>query len=362
MLPKLTIRGRTLDSPIIQGGMGIGVSLEPLASTVAREGGAGIISSAALNMIFSKKHCEKISSYDAMLEEVINARYNAQNTGAVGVNIMTYIVKDYAQSVRGAVAGGADMIISGAGLPLQLPTLVGNANIALIPIVSSLRALKIIHKRWLKKGRCIDAVVVEGPLAGGHLGFKVEQINDENFSLEKIFDPIKDFAQKNGNFPVIVAGGVYSHSDILYWIDRGANGVQMGTRFLATKESTADDDFKAAVVNCTRDDIIISHPDTNPPGSPSTMPFRLIKQSPMFCSERKSLCNKGAVLQQDKSGKYTKCLAKEEPKKHFCICNGLMSSAGYESREKPLWTVGSNAWRINKLLSVHELMDELKGI
>ncbi|MEA3323027.1 MAG: nitronate monooxygenase family protein [Patescibacteria group bacterium] len=367
MLPTLTIRGHTLSSPIIQGGMGVGISLESLASAVATEEGAGIISSALLHEITTKKHGIKFNAHDAIFEEISEAKFNAKGKGTIGTNIMVYAARDYESSVRGSVNAGANLIISGAGLPIALPKIVGKADIALVPIVSSLRALKIIYKKWMSKPnsyREIDAVILEGRRAGGHLGFKVDEITNESNKLENLFDPIKDFAQTHGDFSVIVAGGIYTHADILYWINRGADGVQMGTRFLATEESTANSAFKNAVIQCTKDDIIISHHKTNPPGSPSGMLFRIIKQSPMFQAgmNRKPLCNKGAVLQKDSDGKYSKCNAKEDSEKYFCICNGLLSAAGHAPKELPLWTVGTNAWRVDKILSVHELMNELKGL
>jgi nitronate monooxygenase len=364
MLPKLTIRGRILESPIIQGGMGVGISLAPLASAVATEGGAGIISSALIDRILSKQYGTTLNAHDAIIEEIHTAQNSTSTTGITGVNIMVYAAKDYADSVQGCVDAGADMIISGAGLPLQLPTIVGKADIAIIPIVSSLRALKIIHKRWLKHKRCIDAVVVEGPLAGGHLGFKSSEINCVSNKLENLFNPIKDFAQKNGDFPVIVAGGIYSNQDILNWISQGADGVQLGTRFLATEESTANIAFKQAVIHCNQEDIVLSSHIDNLPGSPSGMPFRLIKNSPMFqySAYRKPSCTIGGVLQKNTKGQYTKCNAKKDSRQYFCICNGLLASAGYQRKEMPLWTVGSNAWKITEIISVKKLMNELKGI
>jgi len=367
MLPTLTIRGRTLDTPILQGGMGVGISLAPLAHSVARNGGGGIISSAIIHAVTATQYATRLNAHDAIFEEVYTAKYNLTNTGVIGTNIMVYAARDYKDSVRGSINAGADLIISGAGLPIALPKIVGKADIALVPIVSSLRALKIIHKKWMHRSnnyRKIDAVVLEGPLAGGHLGFKINEITNESNKLENLFDPVKDFAQQNGNFPVIVAGGIYTHTDIINWINRGADGVQIGTRFLATHESTASTAFKNAVVQCAKNDITISHNKTSLPGSPSGMPFRIIKQSPMFQygANRKVLCNKGAVLQKDSDGKYTICNTKRNPKENFCICNGLLSAAGYAPKELSLWTVGTNAWRINEIISVHELMNELRGV
>ena len=276
---------------------------------------------------------------------------------------MCALVRDYEDSVRGALDAGADVIISGAGLPLGLPSIQKPKETALIPIVSSARALELICKKWERLGYRPDAVVLEGPLAGGHLGFKMDQIELESNTLENLLPQVKDAAMKYGNFPVIVAGGIYTHEDILRFLKMGADGIQMGTRFLATEESSANEAYKNAVVGCTERDIIVVDPETNPPGSSCRLPFRIIRQSPLYEGSkfRKPLCNKGYVLQKDGEGKFTKCPAKEDCKKYFCICNGLLASAGNEEKEFPLWTVGTNAHRVDKIVSVKTLMDELKG-
>ena len=360
--PFLEIKGKKIKIPLIQGGMGVGVSLYPLANAVAKEGGLGIVSSAALDRIVSKRTGKKYNTYEATYEEISRAK---ENGGFAGINIMVALVRDYNDSVKGALDANADVIISGAGLPLNLPAIQPPKDTALIPIVSSVRALELICKKWERLGYRPDAVVLEGPLAGGHLGFKMNEVFQEEFSLEKLFPPVKDFAQKNGDFPVIVAGGIYSHADILKWIRKGANGIQMGTRFLATHESDASPGYKLAVVECAESDIVVVDPLIKPPGSPCGLPFRIIKQSPMFLrsSLRKPKCNKGYVLRKDNEGHFSVCPAKKEKESCFCICNGLLSSAGCIplENEPPIWTVGSNAGRINKILSVKELMDRLKG-
>jgi nitronate monooxygenase len=205
-------------------------------------------------------------------------------------------------------------------------------------------------------------VVLEGPLAGGHLGFKIEQVDLESNKLENLLPPVLDMAKKYGDFPIIVAGGIYTNADIRRFLDMGAKGVQMGTRFLATDESSASDEYKQAVVRSQDEDIIVA----TDPGSPCGLPFRVIKQSPMYVSAlshlRKPKCDKGYVLLKDAEGKYTKCPAKESNEHHFCICNGLLSSAGYNrDKEEPLFTVGTNASRVNSIVSVKSLMDELAG-
>lgn len=359
ILPQLVIKGKKIRFPIIQGGMGVGVSLSPLASAVAREGGLGIISSACIDRIVSKNTGKKVSTYEAVYREVSDSRACG---GFAGINIMGALVRDFNDSVKGALDAGADAIISGAGLPLTLPAIQPPKDTALIPIVSSTRALEIICKKWEKLGYRPDAIVLEGPLAGGHLGFKMDQIDLESNILENLFPPVKDIAMKYGDFPVIVAGGIYTYEDIKRFIAMGADGVQMGTRFLATEESSASPEYKEAVIKASDDDIVVAHD----PGSPCGLPFRVIKQSPMYVSSLKKVrqpkCDKGYVLLKDKEGKFNICPAKVSNEHHFCICNGLLSSAGYNrDKEEPLYTVGTNASRVNRILPVKTLMSELTG-
>lgn len=340
--------------------MGVGVSLSPLASAVAAEGGVGIISSAGLDRLLSKRYNRKFNAYEAAYAEVSLARNSG---GVVGINIMVALMKDYEASVKGAVDAGAHMIISGAGLPLSLPSIAKPKDTALIPIVSSARALEIICRKWERQGYRPDAAVLEGPLAGGHLGFQMEQIEREEYRIENLLPPVKDVARKYGDFPVIVAGGIYTHEDIKYFLSLGADAVQMGTRFLVTEESSATQAYKEAVIRAKKEDIIV----TGNPGSPCGLPFRVLKYSPMYITAlnrgRPPRCDKGYVLFKDEKGGFTKCLAKESNESCFCICNGLLSSAGYNpDDEEPLYTVGTNAYRVDRIMTVKELMDELKGI
>jgi nitronate monooxygenase len=358
-LSPLIIKAKIVPVPVIQGGMGVGVSLYPLASAVAREGGVGIISSACLDRLVSQRTGKKHNTYDATYEEISLAK---ASHGFVGINIMVALVRDYENSVRASIDAGADFIISGAGLPLNLPAIQPPKDTALIPIVSSARALDLICKKWERLGYRPDAVVLEGPLAGGHLGFKMDQIDLESNKLENLLPPVKDMAKKYGDIPVIVAGGIYTHDDIVRFMKMGANGVQMGTRFLATEESSASPLYKKAVVDAKEEDIIVA----DKPGSPCGLPFRVIKQSPMYQSSLKRLrtpkCDKGYVLLKDAEGKFTRCPAKESNENYFCICSGLLSSADYNSdKEEPLYTVGTNASRVDKIVSVKTIMDELVG-
>ena len=359
VLKPLTIKGKHIKAPIIQGGMGVGVSLYPLAKAVAREGGLGIVSSACMDRLVSKRNNKKVNTYEAVYEEISLSKTPG---GFVGINIMGALARDFNDSVKGALDAGADAIISGAGLPLNLPAIQPPRDTALIPIVSSARALEIICKKWEKLGYRPDAVVLEGPLAGGHLGFRIDQVTLESNKLENLFPPVKDTAMKFGDFPVIVAGGIYTHHDIVQFMSQGADGVQMGTRFLATEESSATAPYKEAVIRAKEEDIVVAHR----PGSPCGLPFRVIKQSPMYVSSlqqlRKPKCDKGYVLMKDAEGKFTVCPAKEDNKDYFCICNGLLSSSGYNpAEEESLYTVGTNASRVDKILSVKTLMHELAG-
>lgn len=359
-LPPLIIKGKKIPVPIIQGGMGVGVSLYPLARAVAEEGGMGIVSSACLDRLLSKRKGKRYSTYDAVYEEISLSK---EGGGFAGINIMVALVKDYERSVRASIDAGADAIISGAGLPMNLPAIQPPKDTALIPIVSSARALDLICKKWEKLGFRPDAVVLEGPLAGGHLGFKIDQIDLESNRLENLFPPVKEMAQKKGNIPVIVAGGIYTHEDIVRFMEMGADGVQMGTRFLATEESSATSLYKQAVIDAQTEDIIVAHR----PGSPCGLPFRIIRHSPMYQSSLKRLrepkCDKGYVLLKDAEGNFTRCPAKLSNEEHFCICNGLLSSAGYNpDKEEPLYTVGTNADRVDRIVTVKTLMNELTGL
>lgn len=359
-LPELKIKGKIIKTPIIQGGMGIGVSMSPLAKAVSKEGGVGVISSAALDRLLSKRTGKKYTIYDAVYEEINLAK---ESDGVIGINIMVALARHYRETVIASVDAGVDIIISGGGLPLELPSICNVKDTALVPIVSSARSLELICKKWERYHYRPDAVIVEGPLAGGHLGFKIEQIDNEEYRLERLFLPIKDVAKKYGDFPIIVAGGIYSHDDIKYFLNLGADGVQLGTRFLASEESSASQEYKEAVVKARKEDIIVAYK----PGSPCGLPFRIIKHSPMYVSTlnkiRSPKCDMGYVLSKDEHGNFTRCNAKSSDYTSFCICNGLLSSGNYNpEREEPLYTVGVNAYKVDSILPVKAIMDELKGI
>ncbi|MDD4973825.1 MAG: nitronate monooxygenase family protein [Bacteriovorax sp.] len=359
-LPELVIRKTRITVPIIQGGMGIGLSSYTLAGAVAAEGGMGVLSSAALDRIVSERHGRKMKHREAAAQDVMDAK-NLSNGGAIGMNIMVAVINTYEDSVLGSMDGGVDAIISGAGLPMALPEIVKlhprADEVALIPIVSSGRAAEIIFKRWSRSGRLPDALVVEGPLAGGHIAWREkEQAADPVNKLENLLKEVIEVCKKwNLNIPVIAAGGVYTHEDILHYIDLGCGGVQMGTRFLATNESGANSEYKQLLVECQETDIELA----DKPGSPCGMLFRVLKQSPFYQDAlnfaRTPKCDKGYLLNKGA------CSAKDENDKAFCICNGLLASIKLAPNEKNLYTVGQTAYRINKILSVKDLMDELRN-
>lgn len=358
VLPPLTIRSIKCEAPIVQGGMGIGVSMAPLARAVSAEGGLGTLSSASIDLLVSRRIGKKVGVREAAALEVQEAKADG---GPIAINVMVALQSSYENSVLGALDGKVDVIVCGAGLPLKLPNLVKSHpradDVALVPIVSSGRALRLICKRWSANGRPPDAAILEGPMAGGHLGWKTsEEVFDPTHRLENLLPEVLEAAREFGNFPIIAAGGIYTHEDIVRTLDAGASGVQLGTRFLATVESGASDEYKTAVVKCGEKDIEVA----TCPGSPCGLPFRLLKTSPMYgdtlAGNRPPKCDKGYILADGK------CAAKTSPKDFFCICNGLLSSAGYNRGvEPPLYTVGSNAYRVDRVLSVKELMDELKG-
>lgn len=361
LLPKVTIRGLDRKVILIQGGMGAGISLARLAGAVAQRGGIGTVSFVFLYKMVERRIGRNVSHREAARLEIEEAIRLSGNNGAIAINCMVLIEKTYIPSIEGAIEGGVNAIIAGAGLPMNLPEIAGKAQVALIPIVSSGRALELICRHWGRYGRMPDAVILEGPLAGGHLGFKAEDISKPEFQLEKIFGPVKKVAQENGDFPVVVAGGIYTHEDIVRWINAGADGIQIGTRFAATHESGASQEFKNAIIAAREEDIEVV---TNP-GSPAGMPFRIIRTSPGYLQalahERPLSCDKQYLLHKSTDGHMT-CLALEGYSA-FCICNGLLSAVDCnDTSDLPIFTVGANASRVDRILSVDELMDELIGV
>ncbi|MBW1718266.1 MAG: nitronate monooxygenase [Deltaproteobacteria bacterium] len=347
--PPLTIGDVTVPIPIIQGGMGVGVSMAGLASAVARAGGIGIIASVLIGMNEKDFHKDpRGATYRALEKQIRLAKKTAPN-GIIGVNIMVAL-NDYEETVRIAAKAGVDLIISGAGLPLRLPEFIPEGcNTKLVPIVSSGRAAKIICRRWdLHFSHLPDAIVVEGPKAGGHLGFKAEDIDSSENYIEnlvpQVIEAVKPFEQKGGRaIPVIAAGGIYTGEDIYKFIQMGAAGVQMGTRFVATHECDASDKFKQAYINAKKKDVTIIK-------SPVGMPGRALKSKFIEKAEAGEKRPLRCVCKCIKTCNY--------PDTPYCIGMALINAQRGNINSGFVFC-GSNVWRVNKIVSVQELMDDL---
>jgi NAD(P)H-dependent flavin oxidoreductase YrpB (nitropropane dioxygenase family) len=335
--------------PIIQGGMGIGVSLSGLASAVANEGGVGVISCAGLGLIYRNTAKEFLdASIEGMKIEIRKAK--AKTNGIIGVNIMMALT-NFGDMVKVCIAEKVDVIFAGAGLPLDLPKYrTSNCTTKMVPIVSSARAAKIICEKWKTLYDYLpDLVVVEGPKAGGHLGFKIDQINNPEFALEKLIpEVVKEVAifeeKYNQEIPVIAAGGIYTGQDIYDFKNLGAKGVQMATRFVTTFECDADDKFKQAYIDAKEEDLEIIQ-------SPVGMPGRALKG--VFLDK----INQG--LAKPKTCPFHCLHTCDYQKVPYCISVSLLNAYnGY--LDKGYAFAGSNAYRTTEIVSVKDLIAELK--
>ena len=347
-MKALKIGDLTAKVPIVQGGMGVGISLSGLASAVANAGGVGVISAAGLGVIYRELASTfNEASIIGLREELRKARQKTK--GIIGVNVMVALT-NFADIVKTAIEEKADIIFSGAGLPLNLPSFLKSDSITkLAPIVSSARALKVICRRWLGEyGYLPDAVVVEGPKAGGHLGYSHEQIDDENFSLEKtvpeVVAAVKELEQQHGKqIPVIAGGGVYTGEDIYNILSLGADAVQMGTRFVTTDECDADEAFKQSYIDAKKEDIEIIQ-------SPVGMPGRAVHNG--FLQKVK------VGLKQPKACPFNCIKTCDINNSPYCIMLALYNA--YRGKmENGYAFCGSNAWRCDKIVSVKELMNTL---
>ena len=348
-MKQLRIGNITVNLPIIQGGMGVGISLSSLASAVANEGGVGVISTAAIGINESDFFTNFLeANIRGLKKEIRKARELTK--GILGVNIMGAL-SNYADMVRTAIEEGIDIIFSGAGLPLNLPHFLdGKGKTKLVPIVSSARAVGIIAKRWFEKYKYLpDAIVVEGPMAGGHLGFKEEQMDDQEFRLEKLVtDVIEEVKLLENRYektiPVIAAGGIYSGGDIRKFLELGAAGVQMATRFVTTHECDASIEFKNKYIECKKEDIVIID-------SPVGMPGRAIGNNFI------DAVNKGGKHPLNCHFHCIKtCNVETSP---YCIALALIN-AQRGNMEHGFAFAGENAYRTSEIISVKELMDVLQ--
>ena len=344
----LKIGELTARIPVIQGGMGVGVSLGGLAGSVAAAGGVGVISTAQIGWReedFKKNPMD--ANFRAVKKEIAKARELAQG-GIIGVNIMV-ATQHYQDYVKTAVSAGIDLIISGAGLPIDLPRMVENTKTQIAPIVSSLKSLHVICKMWDRKyHRAPDLVVIEGPKAGGHLGFTKEELSDmEALDYDSVIRSIirqtKEYEEKFGKeIPVVVAGGIFDREDMDHALSLGADGVQMGTRFVTTYECDASPAYKQAYLEAEKEDICIVQ-------SPVGMPGRAIKNAFMerVQAERQPIPYCYHCI--------TTCKPKEIP---YCITDALVQAVE-GNVDNGLLFCGANAYRCRRLEHVKDIFQEL---
>jgi nitronate monooxygenase len=346
--PELRIGDLVCRKPIIQGGMGVGISMSGLASAVASQGGIGVLSAAMPGFLkLSAAHRMEAANIEVLREEIRNAR--RLSDGVLGVNVMVALT-NFADMVRVSIEEGVDILFAGAGMPLSLPEyLQDRSTTKLAPIVSSGRAAMLICKKWLGRyDRLPDAVVVEGPMAGGHLGFKDDQLDDPAYNLEslvpEVISAVAPYEKKLGKtIPVIAAGGVYTGEDIYRFLEMGAAGVQMGTRFVATDECDADPAFKNLYVAAAEEDIVVIK-------SPVGMPGRAIRNSFLDGVEngaRKPLKCPFHCIRT--------CDPDNSP---YCIAVAL-ANARKGKLSHGFAFAGRNAHRVGKIVPVKTLMDEL---
>lgn len=348
-IPELKIGDLIAKVPIVQGGMGVGISLSNLAAAVANCGAIGVISGVEPGFNLENYCKDKFqANMDGLAYHIRKAKELAPN-GIIGVNIMTAIT-NFEDMVKVAVKEKADIIFSGAGMPMKLPSLVKDSFTKIAPIVSSGKVAKLICKQWDRKHNYLpDAIVVEGPQAGGHLGFSIEQLeNQEDFSLKTlvkdVLEAIKPFEEKyNRKIPVIAGGGLYDGKDIGEVLKAGASGIQMATRFVATPECDASDAFKQAYINAKEEDIMIIK-------SPVGMPGRAIRNSFI-----ENVYKNG----KPKGIKCINCLKPCNPKETlYCIADALIQ-AQRGNLEKGFAFAGTKVHKINEIKPVKEIISEL---
>ena len=348
MMKELKIGKKTAKIPFVQGGMGVGVSRCGLAGAVAAEVGVGIISTAQIGYDeegFEKD--QKNCNLKAIEKHIRLAKAQAKG-GLVGANIMVAL-KDYAEHVKAAVKSGADVIISGAGLPINLPELVEGSDTAIAPIVSTQKAANVILKMWERKyNRTADFVVIEGPDAGGHLGFSPEELSNRkdmeyDTEIKKIIATVKEYGKKySRNIPVIVAGGIFSREDVKHAFALGADGIQVASKLVATQECDAALAYKEAYVQAKEEDVTIIK-------SPVGMPGRALKNT--FLKQ----VDKGQLKVEKCYGCLAKCNPTQIP---YCITDALIKAVKGDV-DNGLLFCGANVGKIQKISTVHDVIQEL---
>lgn len=346
-MKALKIGELTARIPVIQGGMGVGISLSGLAGSVAACGGVGVISTAQIGYRDPEFEKDPIGTNLRVIgEEIRKARAIAKG-GILGVNIMV-ATRQYAEYVKAAVKSGIDLIISGAGLPMELPKLVAGSKTKIAPIVSTVKAARVICRFWDHHyQRMPDLVVIEGPKAGGHLGFSRKQLEEftpvtYDQEIRGILAEVKKYADKYGKeIPVVVAGGIFTREDMLHAMELGADGVQMGTRFVTTWECDASEAYKQTYLHAKKEDIVIVD-------SPVGMPGRAIRNR--FLEEKES--------RRESIKKCYQCIVTCNPANTpYCITRALVHAAKGETDDALLFC-GENAWRCEKMEHVADIMAE----
>lgn len=357
-MKSLKIGKYEIQYPIFQGGMGLGISWDKLAGNVSLNGCLGILSSVGTgyyqnlkyaNKIINNRPCDSLNFYsrEGLFALVENTR-KICGQKPIGMNVMC-AANDYARIVKNACEAGVDIIVSGAGLPTNLPELTQEfKNVALVPIVSSAKALKIICKRWKAKyNKLPDAVVLEGPLSGGHQGFTYEQCVDENYSLYNLIPQVKDEIKNWGEFPLIAAGGIWDKNDIDKVMSLGADGVQMGTRFIGTFECDANENFKEVLLNAKKEDIkLFKSPVGYPARGVQTNLMKLLKEK--AAPKIQCICNCVSPCQKGKEAKMV----------GYCIADRLYDA--YKGvKDTGLFFTGANGYKLKEIISVKELIGKL---
>lgn len=347
----LKIGNKTARIPLIQGGMGVGVSLGGLAGAVAREGGIGIISTAQIG--YRQPDFDKNvagANERAIGLEMDKARSIAPD-GIIGYNIMVAL-HDYKEHVAAAVAAGADIIISGAGLPTELPGLVQGSDTKIAPIVSTEKSVKVILKYWSKKHhRTADLVVIEGPRAGGHLGFSTDELEKYvpevyEEEVKKIIQIVRLYEEEyQTQIPVVLAGGISDAEGVKRALELGADGVQIASRFVTTEECDADIRYKEAYIHACKEDIIIVK-------SPVGMPGRAIRNGFM-----KRVMAGEQIPHSPCHGCLVRCKPAEIP---YCITDSLVNAAKGNTEEALLFC-GADAYKAERIETVKEVIDSLFG-
>ncbi len=350
----------TIEKPIIQGGMGVGISWDQLAGNVSLEGGLGVISAVGTGVYKNREYAEKVIgkderpfdainfySYPALQKIFDNAREICGDK-PLAANVL-YAQSEYNRVVEDACKAGADMIITGAGLPLTMPEATKNyPDVALIPIVSTAKALRILCRRWKKThNRLPDAVIVEGPLSGGHQGFKYDECFLPENQLEAILPPVVEEAKNWGSMPIIAAGGVWDHDDIVKMMELGADAVQMGTRFIGTIECDTSEVMKQMIIDADADDIKLFK---SPVGYPARGINSQLHADILTKTAPKVACISNCVAPCNR-GTEAKIVG-------YCIADRL--SDAYDGiAETGLFFTGANGYKLKEIITVKELIDKL---